>query len=57
MPDRAATEKTFQHLLENYRKEILPNSKEGWGKMNGEEKQACGSMNNFLWTSHSGKFC
>lgn len=58
MSDRAATEKKFQHLLENYRKDILPNIKEGWKDMNEEEKKACGSMNNFfLRTSYSCKFC
>lgn len=48
MSDRAATEKKFQHLLENYRKDILPNIKEGCKDMNEEEKKACGSMNNFF---------
>lgn len=48
MSDRAATEKKFQHLLENYRKDILPNIKEGCKDMNEEENKACGSMNNFF---------
>lgn len=48
MSDRAATEKKFQLLLENYRKDILPNIKEGWKDMNEEENKACGSMNNFF---------
>ena len=52
MSDRAATEKKFQQLLENYRKEILPIVIEGWEEINEEEKKACGSMNNFFCGLH-----
>jgi hypothetical protein len=52
MSDRAATEKTFNRLLEEYRGTILPNVIDGWQEMDDEERQCCSKMNNFYCGLH-----
>jgi len=52
MSDRATTEKKFQTLLEQYRREILIKIKEGWNLLSDEEKNICSRMNNFFCSLH-----
>ena len=52
MSDRAATEKKFHDILENYRTDILPKVTEGWEDFTNEERSSCTKMNNFFCTLH-----
>jgi hypothetical protein len=48
MSDRAATEKKFHKLLQQYRQEILPQVLDTWSDMTQEEQELCTSINNFF---------
>ena len=52
MSDRATTEKKFQTLPEEYRREILSQIKEGWNLLSDEEKNICSRMNNLFCSLH-----
>ena len=52
MSDRAATEKAFNKLLEEYRASILPKVKDGWKDMSPEEQQKCSKLNNYFCALH-----
>ncbi|XP_062613591.1 uncharacterized protein LOC134275330 [Saccostrea cucullata] len=48
MSDRAGTEKNFNKLLEDYRKEILPVVIENWEELDEDQRKITTSMNNFF---------
>jgi hypothetical protein len=52
MSDRAATEKSFHTLLQQYRQEILPQVFDTWSDLTQEEQELCTSMNNFYCGLH-----
>ncbi|XP_076075718.1 uncharacterized protein LOC143046441 [Mytilus galloprovincialis] len=52
MSDRASTEKAFNVLLENFRREILPLIIEDWNKLDVTEQALCSKMNNFFCGLH-----
>ena len=57
MSDQAATEKCFNDLFCDYRKEILPVAVDSWDIMSSEEQNAQGKMYNFfLWSPHTCQF-
>ncbi|XP_053385391.1 uncharacterized protein LOC123527298 [Mercenaria mercenaria] len=53
MSDRAATETKFNELLEEYRKEVLPNVLENYNTLNEESREAIDRINNFFCGLHS----
>ncbi|XP_060570464.1 uncharacterized protein LOC132728810 [Ruditapes philippinarum] len=53
MSDRAASEMKFNELLENYRKEVLPDIYENYNELNEESREAIDRMNNFFCGLHS----
>ena len=50
--DRAATEKRFHKLLQQYRQEILPQVLDTWSDLTQEEQEFCSSMNNLYSDLH-----
>lgn len=52
MSDRAATEKSFHTLLQQYRQEILSQVRDTWSDLTQEEQELCTSMNNFYCGLH-----
>lgn len=52
MSDRATTEKKFQALLDEYRREILSQIKEGWNLLSDEEKNICSRMKKKFCSLH-----
>ena len=52
MSDRHIVEKKFNHLLEEYRLEILPDVIDAWDDLSEEEKQQIASLNNFFCGMH-----
>lgn len=52
MSDRHAAEKLFSQLLEDYRKDILPDVTENWPQMSEIERDQLTSMNNFFCGLH-----
>ena len=52
MGDRAVTEKKFNVLLSEFRREILPEVVNGWNEMSEDEQEKCGRMNNFFCGMH-----
>jgi len=50
--DRHAAEKLFSQLLQEYRKDVLPNVVSGWDKMSQDEKHVLTRMNNFYCGLH-----
>lgn len=52
MSDRASTEKSFNVMLQQYRKEILPLVINNWGDLSTDERELCASMNNFYCGLH-----
>ena len=52
MPDRYTTEKLFSQLLQEYRKDVLPDVVSGWDKMSQDEKNVLTRMNNFYCGLH-----
>ncbi|CAC5383514.1 unnamed protein product [Mytilus coruscus] len=55
MSDRASTEKSFNVLLENFRREILPLIIEDWNKLDVTEQALCSKIEQlFLWITFNG---
>ncbi|XP_070207979.1 uncharacterized protein [Littorina saxatilis] len=52
MSDRAASEKKFHSLLEDYRKEVLPTVHENWDELSENEQESLSHMNNFYCGLH-----
>ena len=52
MSDRHSAEKKFNHLLHDYRMDLLPDVVENWNKMTNEEKETLTRMNNFFCGLH-----
>ena len=52
MSDRAQTEKAFNNLLEDYRKEILPHIITNWADLNQDQKSNLSRLNNFFCGLH-----
>ena len=52
MSDRHSAEKLFNQLLEEYRKDILPDITENWPQMSELERDQLTSMNNFFCGLH-----
>ena len=52
MSDRAATEKKFHQLLQEFRMDILPKFVENWNSLTKDEQSMCGRMNNFFCGLH-----
>ena len=53
MSDRASTEEKWHNLLEEYRKEILPEVQENWHLLSDEEKRPMEKLQNFYRGLHS----
>ena len=52
MSDRCVVQKTYNTLVEEYRKEVLPEIIEGWKDLTEEERTAMARMNNFYCGMH-----
>lgn len=52
MSDRASTEKAFNNLLENYRKDILPGVTNGWEFLTDSQRESCSKLNTFFCGLH-----
>lgn len=52
MSDRAGTEKTFNRLLEEFRKEVLPQVVDNWDALTEEQQKPISAMNNFFCGLH-----
>ena len=52
MGDRAVTEKKFNVLLAEYRRDVLPDVVDGWKDMSMEEQAECERMNHFFCGMH-----
>ena len=52
MSDRHSAEKLFSQLLQEYRKDVLPEVVTGWDKMSQDEKNVLTRMNNFYCGLH-----
>ncbi|XP_065887842.1 uncharacterized protein [Dysidea avara] len=52
MSDRHSAEKLFSQLLQEYRKDILPDVVSGWDEMSQDEKHVLTRMNNFYCGLH-----
>ncbi|KAJ8303720.1 hypothetical protein KUTeg_018643 [Tegillarca granosa] len=52
MSDRASTEKGFNVMLQQYRKENLPVDLNNSDDLSTDERELCGSMNNFYCGLH-----
>ena len=57
MSDRAATEKSFNNLLESYREEILPQVVEGWEDLSDDEQASFSKLQNSFCGLHLRYLC
>lgn len=52
MSDRAGTEKNFNRLLEEFRKEVLPQVVDNWGALTENQQKPISAMNNLFCGLH-----
>lgn len=52
MSDRVGTEKNFNRLLEEFRKEVLPQVVDNWDALTDDQQKPISAMNNFFCGLH-----